>query len=297
MKKIFLTSLAALALLATPLARAWNYTDGDVLLVFRGGTQNIEFDLGSVTNFIGKTNGYTTTVTGWNVGLVTGKFGTDLTGIKVVLVATRGSTNFLSSAEPNVTAYNVSGQAANTLQGVISAVGTSPLYPINIPSNSINAYSIDTGGQYAYAAYDQVVTGGGVNTKGITKLGGNAPFTVEQTIPGFLDFWATEPTLVYPNSPPDQLVGTFYITANGTLTFVAGPRPASITGVNRSGTTSTLQFTTTVGNTYSVAFTNQLGASTATWPVDGTTLVGNGRVNTLNHTGSAGAEFYRINAQ
>jgi hypothetical protein len=31
--------------------------------------------------------------------------------------------------------------------------------------------------------------------------------------------------------------------------------------------------------------------------VDGTTLVGNGRVNTLNHTGSAGAEFYRINAQ
>jgi hypothetical protein len=298
MKKIFLTSLAALALLATPLARAWNYTDGDVLLVFRGGTQNIEFDLGSVTNFIGKTNGYTTTVTGWNVGLVTGKFGTDLTGIKVVLVATRGSTNFLSSAEPNVTAYNVSGQAANTLQGVISAVGTSPLYPINIPSNSINAYSIDTGGQYAYAAYDQVVTGGGVNTKGIAKLGGNAPFNVEQAIPGFLDFWATEPTLVYPGSPPDQLLGTFYITTNGVLTFVAGPRPSTVTAVSHAGNVSALSFTTTVGNSYSVAYTNRLVRGSAPWPVDAsTTLVGNGRINTVTQTNAGSAEFYRIATQ
>ena len=297
MKSIILTTLAALALLATPLARAWNYNNGDVLLVFRNGSQDVEFDLGSVTNYLGRTNGYTTTVTGWNVGLVTGTFGSDLTGVKVVLLATSGSTNFLSGAEPDTTAYTVSGQNANTLQGVISAVGTGPLFPINIPSNSINAYSIDTGGQYAYASYDDLVTGGGNNLKAISKLGGSAPFIVQQTIPGFLDFWATEATTIYPNSPPDQLVGTFYITSNGTLTFVAGPRPAGIIGVNRSGTTSAVQFTTTVGNTYSVAFTNKLGAATATWPVDGTALIGDGKIDTINHTSSGNAEFYRVSAQ
>jgi len=298
MKSIILTTLAALALLATPPARAWNYNNGDALLIFRNGSQDIEFDLGSVTNFLGKTNGYTTTVTGWNLGLVTSKYGTDLTGIKVVLLATSSSTNFLSSAEPNTSAYNVSGQAGNLLQGVISGVGTGPVYPINIPSNNVNAYSIDTGGQYAYASYDDVVTGGGVNSKAISKLGGNAPFVVEQTIPGFLDFWATESTTIYPNPPADQLVGTFYITASGTLTFVAGPRPSTVSGVSRTGSVSALQFGTTVGNSYSIAFTNQLGRGSAPWPVDAVSLVGNGRINTLYHTNSASsAEFYRIRTQ
>ena len=70
--------LAALALLASPLAQAqtWTYNDGDLLLIFRKtGHNNIEFDLGSVTNYLGKTNGYTTTVTGWDLSLVTGEFG------------------------------------------------------------------------------------------------------------------------------------------------------------------------------------------------------------------------------
>ena len=63
MKKIILLTLAAVTWLAAPLAQAWTYSDGDVLLVFRNGSQDVEFDLGSVTNFLGQTNGYTTTVT------------------------------------------------------------------------------------------------------------------------------------------------------------------------------------------------------------------------------------------
>ena len=54
MKKILLITLAAVTLLTTPLARAWTYNDGDLLLVFRKGSQNVEFNLGSVTNFLGK---------------------------------------------------------------------------------------------------------------------------------------------------------------------------------------------------------------------------------------------------
>jgi hypothetical protein len=120
---------------------------------------------------------------------------------------------------------------------------------------------------------------------------------VEQTIPGSFDFWAIQPTSVYPNSPPDQLIGTFTINSSGTLTFVSGPRPSTITGVSHSGNVSAIQFTTTVGNHYSVAYTNQLGGAGA-WPVDVNTVIGNGSIDTINHTNnSQSVEFYRINTQ
>jgi hypothetical protein len=110
-----------------------------------------------------------------------------------------------------------------------------------------------------------------------------------------LDFWTIQSTGVYPNSPPDLLVGTFTIDASGNLTFVAGPRASSITGITRSGNVSAVQFTTTVGNTYSLAYTSTLGGPVANWPVDPITLVGNGKVNTLHYTNSSdNAEFYSV---
>jgi hypothetical protein len=292
MKKIITLTLAALGLLATPPAQAWTYSDGDLLLIFRASEHNnVEFDLGSVSNYLGKPNGYTTTITGWDLSLVTSVFGTDLTGVKVILLATTSP----SSAEPNTTAYNIGGPAWTTsLHGTINAIGNRPKYPFNVPPNEANAYSIDPGGQYRVASYDYTVSGGNFNF--IPKLGGNVPFTVEQAVPGFLDFWAIQPTTIYPN-PPDHLVGTFTITSGGVLTFIAGPRASNIIGVTRSGNVSTVQFTTTVGNTYSVAFTNKLGGAAATWPVDVGTVTGDGKINTINHTSSGSAEFYRVSAQ
>ena len=306
MKKIILLIFAALALLATPLARAWTYSDGDLLLVFReSGHNNIEYDLGSVTSLLGHTNGYTTTITGWDASLVTTEFGPNLAGVDVVLLATTSSTNasptaWLTSAEPNTTAYNVGlSQWTSYLHGIIAALGTKPILPFNVPpavATPANAYSINPSGTYGGASYDYIVSGGNYNS--IPTLGGHAPFTVQQAAPGFLDFWAIQPTSVYPNSPPDTLVGTFTITTNGVLTFIAGPRASTITGVSHSGKTSSIQFTTTVGNTYSVVYTNTLGGPVTTWPVDVINLVGNGKVNTLIHTNSgAAAEFYRVSTQ
>jgi hypothetical protein len=293
MKNYLLISLAALSLLAAPPARAWTYNDGDVLLVFRHGSDDVEFDLGSVTNFLGQTNGYTTTVGGWDPSLVTSTFGS-FTGVKVALLATSvGGTNWLSSAEPNTTAYNVSSSAAQSLRNVIGGVGDKPLYPIAIPTSEANAYVIDTGGQYETASYDYVVSGG--HFSGIAQLGGYAPFAVEQAAPGFLDFWQIQSTQA--GAPPDQLLGTFTITSGGVLTFVAGPRASSLKGVTRSGNISTVSFTTTVGNSYAIAFTNKLGGAVATWPVDTTTLTGNGSINSLTHTNSSNVEFYRVTTQ
>ena len=188
------------------------------------------------------------------------------------------------------------------MHGTINSIGIRPENPFDVPAavaTPTNAYSIGPfDPQLGGASYDDIVSGG--NFKSIATWAGKAPFStvpVEQAIPGSFDFWAVQTTSIYPNSPPDTLIGTFTITTNGVLTFVAGPRAPAITGVSRSGNVSTIQFTTTVGNTYSVAYTNTLGG-TGPWPVDGTTLVGNGGVNTLNHTNSGdAAEFYRVIAQ
>jgi hypothetical protein len=303
MKKIILSALALLALLATPAARAWTYNNGDLLLIFReSGFNDVEYDLGSVSNLLGQTNGYTTTLTNWNTSLATAEFGPGLPGAEVILLAATSPsaaspTAWLSGTEPDTTAYNPSlSEWTSYLYGTISAIGNKPVVPFAVPpaaGTPTNAYSINPYGTDAGASYDYIVSGGTYN--GIAELGGHAPFIVQQTVPGFLDFWAIQPTSIYPNPPPDSLVGTFTITTNGVLTFVAGPRPSDITGVTVSNDVSAVQFTTTVGNHYSVAYTNTLGGAVSTWPVDSNSLIGNGAVNTINHTNNNnGQEFYRI---
>jgi len=304
MKKIILSTLALLALLATPLARAWTYGDGDLLLVFRAsGHNDIEYDLGSVSNLVGQANGYTTTITGWDPSLITTEFGPNLTGVKVVLAATTSPANanptaWVSSVDPNANAYRVNLSTwTSNLHGTINSIGIRPENPFDVSAavgTPTNAYSISPSDpQLGGASYDYIVSGG--NFRSIATWAGNAPFStvpVEQAVPGSFDFWAIQPTNAV--NIPDTLIGTFTITTNGVLTFVAGPRASTVTGISRSGNVSTIQFTTTVGNTYSVVYTNSL-VGTGPWPVDGNTLIGNGKVNTINHTNNYNsAEFYRV---
>ena len=280
-------------LLPAPPARAWVYNDGDVLLVFRKSGLDIEYDLGSVTNFLGRTNGYTVAVTNWDPSQVTNNVaGSSFINADVALLAT-GPTNYLTSPEPNTTAYSVDSQGADGLHGIISGVGTGPLIPLAIPSNSPTAYVIDTGGINENSSYDYIVSGGHFGSE-IPVLGGASPFKVEQAVPASLDFWQVQVSAVYPNPPPDTLIGVFTVATNGAITFVAGPRHPKITGVTRTGTVSALSFATTVGNTYAVAHTNVLGGALSTWPVDTTTLTGDGYTDTLYHTNSGAVEFYNV---
>jgi hypothetical protein len=303
MKTIILAALALAALLTASSARAWSYNDGDLLLVFReNGNYDFEYDLGSVSNLLGHTNGYTTTITGWNSSLITSQVGPNLTGLDVALVAVTSPTNatptaWLSGSEPNTTAYNTSSTVYSGILGIINAIGNKPVAPFNVTPAAVtptNAYAIQPSGIQGGASYDYIVSGG--TFANVQNLGGHSPFTVQQAIPGSFDFWAIQPTAIYPNSPPDHLIGTFTITTNGILTFVAGPRPSTITGVNHAGNVSSIQFTTTVGNKYSVGYTNRL--SGGAWPGDSTTLTGDGGIDTLYHTNNnPNAEFYRVNTQ
>lgn len=299
MKRTFQFALIALAFLAAPLAQAWPYQDGDVLLIFReSGFNDVEFDLGNVSQFLNQTNGYTTVVSNWDLTLVTGTFGTDLSGVSVILAATTSRTNanrvaWLSGAEPNTTAYSVTPSTwQGSLWSVINSIGTRPLTYL-APVSEASAYSIDPNGTYGLASYDQIVSADGVSLASLPEFGGNAPFTVEQVIPGSFEFWGIQPSTSIPK-PPDTLVGTFTISAAGGLTFVAGPPPANIASITWGGGVSAVTFSTEVGGNYWLAYTNQLGGPASAWPLVSGPVVGDGNSQSLNYASPDTRGFYKV---
>jgi hypothetical protein len=302
--------VAALALMSAPAAKAWSYQDGDVLLIFReSGFNDIEFDLGNISQFLNHPNGYTAAVTGWDASLVANTFGPDLTGVSIALLATTArsstitnETAWLSAVEPNTTTYNVNPSAWQArLFSVIHAIGTAP--ETYLPANSGNSYSIPTSSDpTAVASYDNVVSADGtlgplsylfLGTSIPLPLGGNAAFNVEQIIPGSFELWGIQPGLNNPQAP-GAFVGTFTVATNGALTFVAGPSPSSILGLSRSGSTNSVAFSTTVSGHYQLAYTNSLGKAGGAWPVVTGTIPGDGFVHTLSHTSSDSSGFYRV---
>lgn len=310
MKRIFILTLAGLALSVAPLARGGVYQDGDVLLIFReSGFNDVEFDIGNVSQFLNQPNGYSNQVTGWSVSTVTGVFGSDLTGVSVIVAATESYTNanrlaWLSSASsvPAVNDVTPSAWQAD-LWSVIDSIGTRPLTYL-VPETPTGAsgwsYSIDPNGTYKLAAYDNIVSGNGINATAIPELGGNAAFGVQGTVPGALGFWQIQGTNAIPK-PSAIYVGTFSITTDGTLTFVAGPPPATqeaqptILGISRAGGVSTVTFTTSASGNYSLVYTNALGSPITNWPVVAGPIAGDGASHSLTHTNSTdSAGFYGV---
>jgi hypothetical protein len=314
MKKIISSSLVLFALLATPLARAaWpvTYNDGDLLLIFReNGFNDVEFDLGTVSNYLGHADGFTTSVTGWSLSEVTSAFGSsDLTGVSVILLASTKLTNSSPTAwfsaptpqpywengvAPYHAAYNVSPSVWQTYWSTINSIGTRP--GIYLPTT--NQFSPSSP-----VAYDQIVSLNGQAVTGnadalntyswIPLLGGNAPFTVEQVIPGSFGLVAVQPSTAI-SKPLDTYVGTFAIDASGNLTFVAGAKAPTLSGITRSGNVSTVTFDTTVSGNYSLLYSNKLGGASANWTVIGGSVVGDGNSNPLTHTNSSNTGFYRV---
>jgi hypothetical protein len=223
--QLTMAALAWLAMLATPSAKAWTYQNGDVLLIFRGTSpqDDVEFDIGSVNQFLNQANGYTASVTGWDPSLVVSTLG-QVSNANVILAATTSSSAWLSSSA-NVT--SVSDVTASTFLGnyydVINAIGTRPTS--DDAAVESNAYVIqETGGvspNSSLGSYYYIVTGGGVNTAGVAQLGG-VPFLVQGAAPATLGFWQIQPTNEIPK-PAATYVGTFTIDGSGDLTFVAGP--------------------------------------------------------------------------
>ena len=301
MKRIYLTAFTALVLLATPLARAWTYSDTDTLLIFRAsGYNDVEFNIGNVSQFTNLAAGTTITVSGWNAGLVTGTFGSDLTGVSVIVAATTSpyvspKASWLSGQDTS--AIVTDGGTASSWQSKfwsqINAIGTKPILNTVTPA-STNAYSIDpSSADTQGASYDYIVTGSGTRASQIAFLGGNAAFNVEGLVPSSFPFWRIAP------GTAAKYIGTFNITTAGVLTFTAGPLTVVtapvITGITRIGNISTVNFTTISSGNYWLTYTNTLAGSSTNWPVIGGPITGDGGNHSLTHTNNTDAAgYYRV---
>lgn len=300
MKKFFLLAFAVLSILTAPRTMAWNYQDGDVLLIFReSGSDDVEFDIGSINQFLNHTNGYTTTVTGWDPQLVTSTFD-QFAGVSVILTATTSTAAWLTSSASITSVSDLSVSTWHSqLYDLIDAIGARPTNYSEIAAES-NAYVIqelgDTkNGQSSLASYDYIVSGGGVNESYVAQFGGNVPFVVEGVDATTLGFWQIQPTNANPR-PAAEYIGTFSIDTNGNLTFAAGPVPGpAIYGITRSGNVSTVSFSTLLSGNYSLLYTNVLGSPISAWPVVSGPVTGNGAIQTLSHTNLGNrAGFYGV---
>src|SRR5437870_640768 len=75
-------------------AGAFNYNDGDLLLVFRkDGFHDVEFNLGTVSNYLGKANGTVVTVSNWDLGLVRSNYNNSMANVKFLLLTATSSTD------------------------------------------------------------------------------------------------------------------------------------------------------------------------------------------------------------
>jgi hypothetical protein len=294
MKKILLLTLAGLALLGTPPARGGTtYQDGDVLLIFRQpGLNDVEYDLGNISQFTNHPVGYATAVTGWDPTVATGVFGTDLTGVSVILASTTSLTNanrasWLSSGDPTAVISDVTPTTwQGNLWSVINAIGNRP--KAYLPTETF-PYSLNPGGS---ASYDYIVSGGGLNEFDLPQLGGNVNFTVEQVIPGLFGFWAIQPHAA--PEPAATQVGSFYIDASGNLTFIVGPPEPAIVSATRAGNVDTVTFTTLPVGSYSLVYSDTLGSPVSTWAVVGGPVSGTGSIQSLTHTAVGSAGYYGV---
>jgi hypothetical protein len=272
MKKILhftIAGLAWLAVLATPLARAWTYSDEDVLLIFRGQTiaDDVEFDIGQVSQFTSPANS-TIHVTSWNASLVTGTLGANLNtaGVSYVLAATTGRIvgpcAWLSSSDTSATVKDLTLSAwTGELYDYIEAIGT---YPVNYGNTtaSANAYVIEQFGDQAagassLASYDYIVSNDGQNLSQIAYFGGNVSFDVQGSAPGTVEFWQINTSSSNPK-PAATFIGTFDLDANNNLYFYAASvslQPA-IVGAAQSAdqSTYTVRFTTLANGSYSLFY-------------------------------------------
>jgi len=296
-KKLFTLGAFILATGWTQTLCAFTYTNTDLLLVFREqGFFDVEFNIGSVSNFLGKASGTVIPVTNWNYGLVRTNFNaTNTVGIKFILAAVTDPTNaladrraWLTDGSQGDTPTDITGSRLGQIISKISLVGANAAAATF--TNSSQSYVTNSSESTAYTT----IVSGGLD---VSNLGGAAPFPVESDAPStnkFVQLKAgTSP------QPAATIVGTFSLTASGVLTFTAGsPLVAPRISIARSGGANTITVLATVtGQNYRLRYSNILGPSVSTWSIVGSSIVGNGSNKPFpSHSPADAQGFYAVEA-
>lgn len=286
-------------------ASAFTYTNTDLLLIFRkDGFNDVEFNLGSVSNFLGQTTSVQIPVTNWDQALVRGNFNNSFAGVSVALLAATATDDsprrvWLTSGSTTATPTDVSGSKWGQIRSKIDFIGVQAA-TITEASATQN-YVVSPN---AASSYTQIASSGG--SLDVGTISGLAPSIVEAAIPAKLRFFEIKANNANPK-PPATLVGTFDLAADGSLQFTAGsdvvvpsqPPPApQILSLTRVADVSTISFTTTNGATYRLWFApaSGLGAARTNWTALSATLVGIGASASLTDQTTDADRFYSVEA-
>src|ERR1041385_7261884 len=165
-------------------AGAFTYSDSDLLLVFRrDGFNDVEFNLGSVSNYLGRMSGTTMTVGGWDLNLVKANYNNSLASVKFLLGGSTSATDasrriWSSSAQlaPSTPPTDLSGSRWNSLHSKLSYVGTEAT---NFTAGSASASFVVASSEVS--SYTYIVSDGG--QVDATTIAGLEPFAVEAENP------------------------------------------------------------------------------------------------------------------
>jgi hypothetical protein len=280
----------------TQLLAAFTYNDTDLLLVFRKVNFNdVEFNLGSVSNYLGHATGTTIAVTNWDLGLVQSNFNNTLDNVDFLLVSATAVTDplrrvWLTDAKASGTPTDISGSKMGTLGSKIEFVGLQGQSFTG--TNSQEVYVVPEGD---VSSYTYIVSDGG--KVDAASMGGLAPFPVEGAAPAtnrFFELKLSNATV----KPPAVQAGLFSLTPAGVLNFTAGaplPHPV-ILSIRRSGNTNSVSFSTVTGGNYRLRYTSSLGNGmrVTAWNILGTTVAGDGSPKTLTDNVADAQRFYAV---
>ena len=198
----------------------FTYQDADLMLVFRkAGFNDVEFNLGSISNYLGLPNMRFLSVN-YDFSRVQAAYGGNLSGVRYVLMAATAATDpmlrvWLTDSASSGLPQDETGSAWTAQQGKISAVGvgaTGHYYPDAVGQSLVIAPS--EADSYAYIA-----SAGG--TLDVSTMGGVAPYGVEANLNGTMRMFELK---VSEDSvkPFAVQTGRFRAGTDGSLSFWAG---------------------------------------------------------------------------
>jgi len=325
-------SMVAMAAVATFAfqTQAFNYQYGDLLIGFRvtaNGTYDLVIDAGPASGYTNLTAGTKIPITALTGSLLHDAFGTtnDLSWSAFAafdpyypdgtqdgtLFMTRARSDFNTQSTPwgrwKVSAQDLTGTKIDGVGNGAVAIG------LDLPANSDNtsnalveleSWNTD-GGKASYKSElfgsSSVPNWAGTFGDGLPEQTTSDTFASDGQ-PVRADLYWMLPYNSNISHPPSTYLGYFELNTNGVLTYTAGPSSTQLTtptivSVTRTGTTTTVYFTTGPGGSYSLMGTNNLTAPKATWPVIGSPVTGNSQTNSISDVTTDSSRFYFIRAQ
>jgi hypothetical protein len=306
MTKKLQSKLLALLVLASAVgfkstALATSYQTNDVLLVFRSaGLNDVEFDLGNISQFLNHPNGYTVAVTNWNPAIVNANYPLNGGGVQFAVLATTSVSDanpesWVSDAQPLAAVTDPTPSTWKSgLAGKIGAMGVGTVSDPSAPAGT----NYDSIAPTALYSFDFIASNSGKNPSAIPYLGGAAgiQFPVTATVPATVLFYGISPSSA-PVKPAGTLVGSFALDTAGHLTFRAGPLLDStqITSATAANQLVAVSFSSRPAVKYRLRYSTSLSVPLSAWTILPNPVAGDGTPQVLtDNSATNDVRFYEV---